>query len=141
MKDKINLEFVSFGDHGLHVFCKAKINGKKVRALIDTGASKSVVSQEYASKISNQKLVEIEGLETRGIGSDEIDSTFIEVKNISLGKVKIKKPVIGILDLEHVADIYDQLEIQPFDLIIGSDILFELRSKLDFNKATLEIRS
>jgi len=136
-KGLTHIEIVALGDDGFHLFCKAKMNGKKIRALIDTGASKTVLSSSYAKKLGKKKYVEVLENETSGIGPEQLQPEFIEVKSIELGKIKVKKHVIGILDMSHVVDLYKKLGIKPFDLLIGSDILLELNALIDFGRAQL----
>lgn len=137
MKKRIAIQLVALGDDGFHIFCKVKVNGKKVRALIDTGASKSVLSKHYAAQMNNLKEVQVSDAQTSGIGPEKVEAEFAVIKKLSFGKLNVKKLVVGLIDLSHVEAVYEQFNIKPFDMIIGGDVLLLLKAKIDYRKKKL----
>jgi len=135
------LEIVALGDDGYHVFCKARLDGKKIRALIDTGASKTIIAARFANNMASKNFVEVTHNETSGIGPDLLQPEFIEVNEISFGKSKVKNHVVGVLDMTHVVSMYEKMKIKPFDLLVGSDILLELGAIIDYGSRRLYVNA
>ena len=94
-KHKIKCTIEHLGDEGSHMFCKARINGKKVRVLIDTGASKSVLSTEFAAKLKSLKYISVEENETSGIGPEKVEAQFARLKSLRFKSLNIKKLIVG----------------------------------------------
>jgi len=128
------------GEDGYHIFCDAKVNGIEVRALIDTGASKSVVTREFSKELVNVIPIEYEDSHSSGVGGEVIQPDFIQVESVKMGKVKLKNVIIGILDLEHVEEVYRAVNVEPFKFLIGADLLVMYRSTIDLRRRKLMIR-
>ncbi len=138
-KEKIKCTIEQLGDEGSHLFCKGRINGKKVRVLIDTGASKSVLSAEFASKLKSLKYIQVEEGETSGIGPEKLEAQFARLKSLRFKSLNIKKLIVGTIDVSHVKALYESLNIEPFDFILGGDVLEKYRAKIDYKKKTLTL--
>ncbi|MCB9246887.1 MAG: retropepsin-like domain-containing protein [Flavobacteriales bacterium] len=141
MIEKIALEIAELGEQGYHLFCKAKLNGKRVRVLIDTGASKSVIAKSFADKLTKLKQMEVPDSQTRGIGPEAIDANFVRIRTLRFGKVRFHGLIAGILDLSHVTAVYEELRIAPFDFLMGCDLLLELNAVIDLPEAVMSIQS
>ncbi|MBO6518177.1 MAG: clan AA aspartic protease [Bacteroidia bacterium] len=137
-KQKIKIDLVHLGDEGCHIFCKAKIDGKKARVLIDTGASKTVLSKEFANGLKRLKYLELpEENGTAGIGPEKIEAQFARIKSIQFKKLNIKKLVVGTIDVTHVKQLYENLNIKPFDLILGGEVLEKYNAHIDYKNRIL----
>ncbi|MFM9946172.1 MAG: retropepsin-like aspartic protease [Bacteroidia bacterium] len=136
---KIKIELQSLGDDGYHIFCKVKVNGKKCRALIDTGASKTVIGKKLIKKLKVEEF-KPQGLnQMTGIHPGEMDVAFARIESISFGTLKFKNIITGLIDLEHVNMQYKTLKIEPFQLIIGGDILAKGKAVIDYKNKLLKL--
>lgn len=133
------IEIVSLGDEGSHIFCKAKVNGKKARVLIDTGASKTVLSQEFADSLKNLRPVDIDDNTTSGIGPDKVDAQFAKIKKLEFKGLTVKKLIVGTIDVSHVVAMYHSLGLKPFDMLLGGDVLEMHQAKIDYRKKQLTL--
>ena len=136
---KIKIELQSLGDDGYHIFCKLKINGIKCRALIDTGASKTVVGKQMIKKLKLLKASGSHDNQMTGIQPGELDVSFALIETISFGKLKFNNIFSGLIDLSHVAKQYKTLKIEPFQLIIGGDILFKGKAVIDYKNKFMKL--
>lgn len=139
MKKKIiiPIKVVQLGEEGTHIFCKAKVNGKKARVLIDTGASKTVLAKSFADKIKNLKHVSVDDNSTSGIGPETVEASFARLKTLSFKSLIIKKLVVGTIDVSHVKTMYDSLGVKPFDIILGGEVLEKYNAVIDYRKKLL----
>jgi hypothetical protein len=139
MKKKIvvPIQVIRLGEEGTHIFCKGKVNGFKVRILIDTGASKTVLAKAFADEMPRLKPVDVEDNTTSGIGPDAVDATFVMVKKLEFKSLKIKNLVVGTIDLTHVKEMYETLGVEPFDLILGGEVLETYNAIIDYKNKKL----
>lgn len=133
---KINIILQQVSD-GFHIFCNVKLGKNNCRALIDTGASKSVLSKSFKEKLNLEEFVIPNDNQISGIHPGQTDISFVKIENLSFGKFTICDFITGIIDLEHINEQYKILGIKPFDLIIGGDILAETNAVIDYKNKTL----
>ena len=136
---KIKIELQSLGDDGYHIFCKVKINGIKCRALIDTGASKTVVGKQMLKKLKLLKASIPQDNQMTGIQPGELDVSFALIETIAFGKLKFNNIFSGLIDLSHVAKQYKTLKIEPFQIIIGGDILYKGKAVIDYKNKYMKL--
>ncbi len=130
---KIKIKVVQLGDEGCHIFCTARINGQKARVLIDTGASKSVLSTEFASSIKKLKYIKpSEENQTSGIGPGVVDTRFARLKKVEFKNLTVKNLIVGTIDVSHVKKLYKSLNVKPFDFILGGEVLEMHNAKIDY---------
>jgi len=140
LQSEIKLELAEMGEDGYHIFCEAKVNGIDVRALIDTGASKSVVTRAFSRQLVNVIPIAYEDSHSSGVGGEVIQPDFIQVESVKMGKIKLKDVIIGILDLDHVEEVYNAVNVKPFEFLIGADLLVMYRASIDLRRGKMKIR-
>ena len=118
-----------------HFEIKAKINGIKGSFILDTGASKSCVGTEDID-FFNLMSQESEHKAT-GAGPSEIDTLISDKNEINLGKFKIKKMSLILIDLSHINKALEKQDANPVKGIIGADILLKGKAIIDYNKKYL----
>lgn len=118
-----------------HFEINAKINGIKGNFILDTGASKSCVGTDDIEFFN--LTTEDSEHKASGAGNSEID-TLISTKNsVAVGKFKIKKMALILIDLSHINKALAKQEAQPVKGIIGADILLKGKAIIDYNKKYL----
>jgi len=136
---KIKIQIEALGDDGYHIFCKLKVNGIKCRALIDTGASKTVIGKPLHEKLNLTEFIADIDNSMTGIQPGGMSVVFASIEVISFGKMKFKNIITGLIDMEHVNKQYELLNIKPFDLILGGDILQRGNAVVDYGNKTLKL--
>jgi predicted aspartyl protease len=136
----ITLDILTIED-GSHLFCKAKINGKNSRILIDTGASRTVFDQTRISLFVNEKsVIQNEKLST-GLGTNSMPTSILTLKSFKIGDLKIENFEAVLLDLQHVNITYGTLGHEPIDGVLGNDILVDYKAVIDYDKKILRLKT
>ena len=139
---KLPLEFIPIEDDGYHLIIEGKINGNKVRLLVDTGASRSVFDHDRIKEALNLESLELKETDklSTGISSNAIKSHYTKFKSLEFGELLIKDYKAVILEMSHVNKSYQELDLQPIDGVIGSDILKKYDAVIDYGLEVLVLR-
>lgn len=132
---KVSVEELDKG--GYHVFLNVKVNGKRCRFLIDTGASKCVVDKTYFEKhLGKLKVVK---QSTTGLHSSTVESYFGKIELFEIGKLAIKKYNVAAVDLNHVNQTYAMIGRPKIHGILGSDVMYKHKMIVDYGAGVLLI--
>lgn len=135
----VKLSMEDMAKSGIHVFLNLKVNGKKCRFLLDTGASKTVVGKEWFEKnIGKEKLKTIKQ-ETSGLHTAVAESYYGKLDLIEFGSLAVKKYTTAAVDLTHVNAMYAKFEVKKIQGILGSDLLKKLNAIIDYKAETLTL--
>lgn len=138
-KIRIPIKAESLQEEGFHLFVEGKVGHHRIRLLIDTGASKTVLDKKFINeKLPEQKL-EINEQLTTGVGSNTIQSEFTEIDNLRVGKLKLKMYKVAVLDLQHVNETYSLIQLPGIDGVLGCDVLVEYGVVINLRKKELRI--
>lgn len=137
---KLPITYQQLEGDGFHIFTEVKIFGDPFFALIDTGASKTVFSNSITERYPQIEIIEIEDNNiAAGIGEGKVEAQMAKFSLIELGRAKIENLYCGIIDLEHVKDTYMAMGLQPFDVIIGGDILKLLNAEINYKHSFIKV--
>ena len=123
--------------NGYHIFLTTKLNDKKCRFLIDTGASHSVIDKTYFEKKLNEKKLKTVKQSTTGLHSSTTESHYGKIKTWAIGSFTIKSFTFAAIDLGHVNNTYKSLGKPKIQGILGSDILVKYKVIIDYGKLEL----
>lgn len=126
---------------GFHIFMELRIGKKKLRALIDTGASKSVLGKAILPDLKKVKLISESESQAKGIGEQMLDTTVAKIKKLKLGRLEIEDLYVGVLDLSHITATYQAIGVDPFDMILGGDILEHFNAIINYKKGWLKLEA
>ena len=118
-----------------HFELKAKINGKKGRFIIDTGASNSCVGLEEANLF--ELITEASDQKATGAGNAEIDTQLSKDNMVNIDGFKLKKVNLVLLDLTHINSALMKQKAKPVNGILGADILERGKAIIDYHKKRL----
>jgi len=141
MPHELKIELVPIELDGFHIFIKARINGKRARFLVDTGASRTVVDKARIMRFIPHKEAEFEKLESfsAGLGTNTMESHTIVLKSLSFGRMVIKDYLTAALDLSHVNQSYGMIRMKKIDGVIGGDLLYRLRAVIDYSEGQIRL--
>jgi predicted aspartyl protease len=116
-----------------------KINNIKGRFILDTGASNSCVGFEEIETF----MLSTEESEHKasGAGSTEIDTLISKKNDLKIGKYKLKKISLILIDLTHINKALTKQKAKPVHGIIGADILHKGKVIIDYDKKYLYLRN
>ncbi len=118
-----------------HFEIKAKINGVKGNFILDTGASGSCIGFDDIDTF-NLNSEESEH-KASGAGNSEIDTKIAKKNRIDIGKFKIEKVPLILIDLNHINTALINHDADPVHGIIGADILHKGKAIIDYGKKYL----
>lgn len=124
-------------EDGFHLLVNLRANGKAVRLLIDTGASKTVFDKERSDRFLSSENFEKHNKLSTGLGTSTMKSQLAVIGNILLGKIAVKNYKTVVMDLSHVNVAYRHLKQKPIDGVLGSDILKKYKAVIDYGKRKL----
>ncbi len=121
-----------------HFRIKVKINGKKGKFILDTGASNSCID------IKDAALFGLEAQSSNnlasGAGATNMETEESHQNTIKLGDWKFKNFHLVLFDLSHVKQALIQHGEPDIDGIIGADILQKGKAIIDYNKNRLYLK-
>lgn len=137
MKTILPITIFPIENDGFHLKVTIAINGITANAIIDTGASRSVFDEtRIQSFIGDDSLEEHDRLSS-GLGTNTMSSKKVLLNKLQLGDLLINDYDATILDLQHVNQSYEKLDLEPIDGIIGGDILTDYKAVIDYEKKEL----
>jgi predicted aspartyl protease len=134
-------ELTGIQGDGFHPFVEVKLGRKKLRMLIDTGASRTVFDETRLSLlIGPEKFESIDQL-SAGLGTNSVQGKATIIDNLCLAELRIRNYQAIILDLSHVNELYKSLGMPLLDGVLGSDLFVKYRARIDFAERQLVLKS
>ena len=133
------IELLFIEDAGYHLLIKAKVNGKRASLLIDTGASKTVFDKDKILKfVKESSFTTLEKLST-GLGTAKMKTHSAFLKKLQLGKLTLPEFETIVIDLSHVNQAYEKLDLPEIDGVLGSDLMLMYNAVIDYKKKKLKL--
>lgn len=138
-KITVPLDLINLHDDGFHLLVEVVIFGKKFNAVLDTGASKTVLDKTTIEKyISTEELLQSEKLST-GLGTNSMESYTFVLPLLKIGKLKLKQFETAVLDLSTISTAYETLNLPPVIGVLGGDILHRHGAVINYEKLVLKL--
>jgi len=128
----IPLEFLKI-DTGYHILCRLHIKDKEYRILVDTGASMSMFNIKKHKQISDNELIDNEGLSS-GFGGGLMKSKYITINEMRLGDIIIENYRMLLIDFNSLNKHFKDNGYPLIDGILGGDILNDHKAIIDYQK-------
>lgn len=131
-KKKILLEITA----SKHIVCNLKINDKRARFLVDTGASNScfdILKKEKYNIQSEGKEIELTSAAEKKMGaisSDNCKLTFNFHKGLDV--------TLMLIDMSTINDALEEQKEKKIDGILGGDILEEIKAKINYENLSID---
>jgi predicted aspartyl protease len=139
MKYKINLQRLPLEADGCHLLLEAKIGKEKLRLVVDTGASKTALDAGWLREILPGLDLEKQEQASAGLGTTTMESALAVLPELKLGKLSIKHPAVAVLDLSHIRNSYQMLDLGDIHGVLGGDILSAHEAKINYAKNRLSL--
>ena len=131
-KKKILLEITA----SKHIVCNLKINDKRARFLVDTGASNScfdILKKEKYNIQSKGKEIEVTSAAEKKMGavsSDNCKLRFNFHKGLDV--------TLMLIDMSTINDALEEQKEKKIDGILGGDILEEIKAKINYENLSID---
>jgi len=138
---RIPIRLFKIEQNGCHPLVSARINGKRIRMVIDTGASQTVFDHERIEQILGKDSMEKIKVLSAGLGTSKMKSMLVRIEKLQLGDLVFKNSGFVALDLSHVNKSYEMMGMKPIDGVIGGDILKRTKAVIDYGKKEMKLIS
>ena len=137
----VPLTLLNLQDDGFHLLMEVIVFGKPFKAVLDTGASKTVFDKSTVeTHIHEDMVLQHSDMLSTGLGTTSMQSFILQVPDLQVGGLHLKKYEVAVLDLSTINFAYEQLDIEPIIGVIGGDILTQYGGVIDYRKLTLKLR-
>jgi len=118
---------------------RLKLNGKRARFILDTGASHTVVDSSAAEKF---KVIAgtRKGKKAGGLGTTGLETKVSKDNTIEISKVKLNGQKLVLLDLTHVNLSLENNGSENVTGIVGADILKKKSAVIDYKGRALFLK-
>lgn len=140
ISERVPLELREIESGNFHLFVTVRIGKFKARLLLDTGASKTVFDRKRAERFSNQKYSAHTAIQSVGLGTSTVQTHLGKLSSIKFGALRISEPEIALLDLSHVNEAYQHLNLPEVDGVLGSDLLNRLQAEISYPGRWLKVK-
>ncbi len=138
-KTILPIQLLFIEDAGYHLLVKAKVNGKAVTMLIDTGASKTVFDKGRILRFAEEEtFLTLEKLST-GLGTTMMETQSTVLKKFQVGELQIANFETIVIDLSHVNLTYAKLDLPAIDGVLGSDLMVKHHAVIDYKKKEMRL--
>lgn len=131
------IQLLLIEDDGVHLLVEAKAGRRKIRLIVDTGASRTVFDKTRMEQLFPNQVIEQSNALTTGLGTNSFPGATAKISSLRLGGLKINNLPVLVLDLSHVNASYMALGFEPFDGVLGSDLMLEYNALIDFQTSML----
>ncbi len=138
---RVPLTPLNLQDDGFHLVLEVIVFGKPFKAVLDTGASKTVFDKATIEPyLLDDAILRHTDMVSTGLGTTSMQSFILQLPDLHIGALHLKRYDVAVLDLSSINYAYEQLAIEPVIGVIGGDILTQYGGLIDYRKNTLTLR-
>lgn len=136
---EIPLILLNLQNEGFHLLVEIIVFGKSFRAVLDTGASKTVFDKTTVENHIDPDLLKLSDQLSTGLGTNTMESYTLSIPDFQIGELHLKNYEVAALDLSTINIAYQQLEMEPVLGVVGGDLLHEYGAIIDYKKNVLRL--
>lgn len=136
----IPLTLLNLQDDGFHLLVEVVVFNHHFKAVLDTGASKTVFDKTIIEQYANHEHILLSEHLSTGLGTNSMESYTLSIPELKIGELSLTNYEVALLDLSMINTAYEMLEIEPILGVIGGDILKKHNALIDYKDATLLLR-
>lgn len=137
---KVPLELLNLNDDGFHLLVEVVVFGQPFKAVLDTGASKTVFDKTVVSGLiaDSDSLKSTDKL-TSGLGTNSMESFILTVPELKVGKLSVVNFEAAVIDLASINYAYEKMNLPAVIGVLGGDILMSYNAVIDYGKSVLKL--
>ena len=124
---------------GYHLLIEVKINNLKANALIDTGASRTVIDLNRLTFYAGNPETRQHGKPCYGVGAGQIQSFVTTLHVFTIGNKTLENFEVVSIDLGPINQNYAMFDLPRIDMVLGSDLLLKFGAIIDYSRKFLAI--
>jgi hypothetical protein len=137
---KIPLEVLNLHDDGFHLLVEVVVYGQSFKAVLDTGASKTVFDKSTIMELNGEvSIIRLSDRVSTGLGTNSMESFTVVLPEIAIGTLVISGFEAAVIDLSSINYAYEQLGLPKVIGVIGGDILMDHKAVIDYGKKMLKL--
>lgn len=136
---EIPLILLNLQNEGFHLLVDIIVFDKSFRAVLDTGASKTVFDKTTVENHIDPDLLKLSDQLSTGLGTNTMESYTLSIPDFQIGELHLKNYEVAALDLSTINIAYQQLEMEPVLGVVGGDLLHEYGAIIDYKKNVLRL--
>lgn len=129
------IEIASF-----HPIVQALVAGSTIYMILDTGASRTVVSRELVNDLPRMNAPHEEAF-AAGINAQQLKVEQVQIPSIQIGDFPFANMVVFATDLKAVSDLYEKMAGIRIDGLLGCDFLESHKAVVDFHKRSILLKT
>lgn len=133
----IPLVLLNLQDDGFHLLVEVVVFNQRFKAVLDTGASKTVFDKATIEKYANHEHILLSEHLSTGLGTNSMESYTLSIPELVIGDLVLTNYEVALLDLSTINSAYEMLDIDPILGVIGGDLLKTYHANIDYNAETL----
>jgi predicted aspartyl protease len=134
---KVPLQILRIDDSGYHLMITMNINGLKANALIDTGASRTILDKNRADHYLDHPTMNKYEKFFSGLGTGPIETFQAVIGSIGIEGLVLRDQEVVVIDLRAINQSYALFDLPKIDLVLGCDLLLKMNAVIDCPKRTL----
>ena len=140
MAISIPLQIIDLHDDGFHPLVEVILFKKAFIVVLDTGASKTAFDQTMLAAANEATSILASDRLSTGLGTNTMESFTATIKGMKIGRVKIDKFDVAVLDLSTINIAYRQMGHPEVLGVLGGDILMKYKAVIDYGKQVLKLK-
>ena len=118
----IPLTLLNLQDDGFHLLVEVVVFDHRFKAVLDTGASKTVFDKTTIEQYANHEHILLSEHLSTGLGTNSMESYTLSIPELKIGDLSLIDYKVALLDLSMINSAYEMLEIEPILGVIGGDL-------------------
>ncbi len=136
----VKFKLVVLEPDNYHIVVRAKIEGKPLNVLIDTGASHSCFDLAFIKNLNPEiSMEDNDGLNV-GVGTSDFESKLSTINDFRMGRFLLKQYDVVLLDMSNINQAYEMMHKPLIHGIIGSDFLMKYKALIDYGERVLVLQ-
>ena len=137
---RVPLQLINLQNDGFHLLVEVVVFGRPFNAVLDTGASKTVLDKTTVENHINIGDLLISDKLSTGLGTNSMESFILNLPSLKIGKLNLEDFEAAVLDLSSISVAYESLELPPVIGVLGGDILNQYNAIIDYGNLQLTLR-
>ena len=135
---KSSLKIIELEKGDYHTLLNGSVAGKKIRIVLDTGASHSCVDKHFVDQMLPELQMEANEGVNAGIGGSGFEVLVADLPDFKLGRFrKNLLENVAVIDFTHINTAYQTLKQKPVQMILGNDFCVNHKAVIDYGKNSL----